>query len=259
MEVYIPTLGRRNVQETWNNLPEEVRQRTKFAVDASEADQFQGLPITVLPEGCRGIGKVRQHLIDITEHSCLMLDDDLRFAIRRADEPSKFADITNPDTLTAAIDSIAYWLDHGYPLVGMATREGGNRDINMWIENTRILRVLGYRADILRQEGIRFDRIHVMEDFDVALQLLERGYPNLKMNSIVHDQRGSNLAGGCSTYRTMRVQAEAAVTLHSYHPHVVSVVQKETKTAWGGGIRTDVRIQWKQAFRQDLFELRKNQ
>lgn len=253
VEVFIPTLGRRNVQETWNNLPDDVRRWTKLAVDASEAHQFQDYPHIILPSGCRGIGHVRQHIIDISERGVIMLDDDLRFAVRRRDDPTKFVDADSHSIVLAFAEMSS--LFEKFALVGMSTREGGNRDTAPMAMNTRILRVLGYRADILKREGIRFDRVPVMEDFDVALQLLERGYQNVRVNWIVHDQRGSNLAGGCSTYRTMDVQAEAARLLAELHPGVVQVVQKTTKTAWGGGTRTDVRIQWKQALRLPSVQL----
>jgi hypothetical protein len=249
VEVYIPTLGRRNVQETWENLPRLIRSVTKFVVPPEESHLFDGLPCVILPPGCRGIGRVRQHIIDISAGAVLMLDDDLRFATRRQDDPTKFEDASEA-SITLAFGEM-FGLLTRYALVGMSTREGGNRDIEHEVRNTRILRVLGYRADILRRESIRFDRVPVMEDFDVALQLLEKGYENVRVNWIVHDQRGSNLAGGCSTYRTMDVQADAARMLAELHPRAVTVVQKSTKTAWGGGTRTDVRIQWKQALGSD--------
>ena len=36
--------------------------------------------------------------------------------------------------------------------------------------------------------------------------------------------------------------------LAALHPDFVKVVEKYTKTSWGGGIRTDVRIAWKKAY-----------
>jgi hypothetical protein len=58
---------------------------------------------------------------------------------------------------------------------------------------------------------------------------------------------GSSADGGCSTYRTPELQAQAARLLAELHAPYVKVVEKETKTAWGGGTRTDVMIQWKRA------------
>ena len=36
--------------------------------------------------------------------------------------------------------------------------------------------------------------------------------------------------------------------LEVLHPDYVTVVDKTTKTSWGGGTRTDVRIAWKKAY-----------
>lgn len=246
MEVYIPTLSRPSVQETWSNLPVEVQRNTKLVVDADEAPLYSGYPCVVLPSGIRGIGKVREWIcLNAEEPKVLMLDDDLRFAHRRGDERTRFREARNSEVMEA-FSQIEQLLNK-YAHVGMSTREGGNRETQDFIKNSRTLRVLAYRVDILYEEGISFSRLPVMEDFDVHLSLLERGYENVRLNWIVQDQRGSGLAGGCSTYRTSEVQSKAAHLLASHHPKFVSVVQKTTKTAWGGGTRTDVRIQWKDA------------
>jgi hypothetical protein len=87
-----------------------------------------------------------------------------------------------------------------------------------------------------------------MEDFDVTLNLMRQGHGNIVLNHMVHDQHGSNLAGGCSQYRDNIVQRAGAIGLKKLHDRFVSVVEKTTKTAWGGATRTDVRIQWKKAY-----------
>jgi hypothetical protein len=90
--------------------------------------------------------------------------------------------------------------------------------------------------------------MEVMEDFHVALSLLEAGYSNRIMNHYAHNQKGSGTAGGCSHFRTPELHAKNEHLLAALHPDVVKVVQKETKGAWGGGTRTDVNIQWKKAY-----------
>jgi hypothetical protein len=103
---------------------------------------------------------------------------------------------------------------------------------------------------VLKKEGVRFDRLPVMEDFDVALQLLRKGYPSLTLNNWVQDQSTSNAPGGCSTYRSLEVQAKGAKGLARLHPNVVKLVEKTTKGAWGGGTRTDVQVAWKKAYEE---------
>ena len=149
------------------------------------------------------------------------------------------------DNMFAAIRS--QLADHAH--VGVLSREGGNRIMEEVVYNTRMSRILCYHRPTLIEQGIRFDRLIAMEDFDVTLQLLIKGYPNAVLCNWVHNQTGgSNSPGGCSVYRTLEVQAECARKFHDLFPKYVTVVQKDTKGAWGGGTRTDVRMQWKRAF-----------
>jgi hypothetical protein len=246
MRIFVVTYGRIGKQVTWRNLPPSVRERATLLVDSTEADSHGDIPVTVLPSGLRGIGAVRQWMVDNSPKKVLMLDDDLRFVMRREDD-RKLLRQPKEGEVEAMFEAIERELDD-HPLVGVASREGANRNTEKRIFNTRILRVLAYRTDTMRQHGIRFDRVPVMEDFDVALQLLGNGYQNVVLNDWAHNQEGSGLKGGCSTYRTMEMQAQAAHELARLHPGVVRVVQKSTKTAWGGGTRTDVIVAWKQAY-----------
>jgi hypothetical protein len=246
VEIFIPTLARPDRQETWNNLPDSLRERTRLLVDEREVAAYRRFPCVALPSDCKGIGRVRQWVIENVKDKVVMLDDDLTFAMRRLDEPTKFlpATVRNIELIFSTIERCL----NAYAHASLATREGGNRCTDHWMFNTRLLRVLAYRADVLREEGISFNRLPVMEDFDVTLQLLRRGYPNITINWAVQNQLGSNLAGGCSTYRSLETQRQAALGLKDLHPDFVQVVTKQTKTAWQGQERTDVKIQWKRAY-----------
>lgn len=244
MQIYIPTLGRKH-QETWGNLPRSIQERVIFVAPSSELTP-PGTRILLQPPEISGIAATRQLIFKHAgAQPFVMLDDDLTFCTRREDAPTKFRP-AEPEEIERMFLGIEDSLE-GYAHVGVATREGGNRDTKPFAETTRLLRILAYNGQVLQEQSIRFDRIPVMEDFDVCLQLLRRGFPNLKLNWIAHDQGASNAAGGCSTYRTMDVQSAAARKLQELHPNFVTVVQKKTKTAWGGQERTDVRISWKQA------------
>ena len=146
--------------------------------------------------------------------------------------------------MIAEIDELLDVYAHG----AVAPREGGNRVTDDILYNVRCLRALFYRTDVLKVYDIRFTDMEVMEDFHVALSLLRQGFKSVTINHMVQNQNGSNLPGGCSDYRSMEMQERAAHTLKERHPDFVTVVQKETKTAWGGGMRTDVRVAWKKAY-----------
>jgi len=109
------------------------------------------------------------------------------------------------------------------------------------------MRVLAYNLDFF--DGIELGRVKVMEDFDVNLQLLKKGLPSKISYYYAQGQGSSNAAGGCSEWRTLEVQSQGAERLKELHPEVVEVVEKETKTAWGGGTRKDVKVQWKRALK----------
>lgn len=249
MQIYIPTLGRPH-QETLFALPPSLRQTVILVLApgvhrTAEAADSWGIKYIQCP--FHGIGPTREWICSqAASKKIVMLDDDLVFARRREDDPTKFRPAIPADisTLFGSIDAL---LDQ-YAHVGVSTREGGNRDTSDYAYNTRLLRILAYNVDVLHDEAIRFDRIEFMEDFDVTLQLLRAGYPNVKINWIVHNQRSSNAPGGCSTYRTLDKQRDAAYRLASLHSEFVDTVVKKTKTAWNGKERTDVRIQWKAAF-----------
>lgn len=253
MEIYIPTKGRR-ISDTLISLGNTGIEPT-MVTDISDnnrlwSDIGWGRPIKQIQSPVHGIGPTRQWIIDqVKSDKVVMLDDDLVFATRREDDPTKFRPSSAQD-ITNLFRHIEACLD-SYAHVGVSTREGGNRDVSSFITNTRLLRILAYRTDVLRAEQIRFDRLQLMEDFDVTLALLRRGYANIKINWIVHNQRSSNAPGGCSTYRTLEAQALAAKGLQEFHPDFVSVVTKKTKTAWNGQERQDVIIQWKRAFGAD--------
>lgn len=249
MKIFIPSLARaKQANHTWENLPPAVQERAYMVVGPKDAPAYlQRFPEdNVLIVDVKGIGKVRQHIIDISDGPVLMLDDDLRFFTRRTDDPTKFSKAT-PKDVTKMIAAVERKLET-YAHVAITPREGANRKTDKVIFNTRCLRALGFDARILKELGVRFDRVTVMEDFDVALQLLNLGYKSASLNEWVQDQTTSNAPGGCSEYRTLEVQAKGARALAKLHPAYVTVVEKETKGAWGGGTRLDVRVAWKKAY-----------
>jgi hypothetical protein len=239
MEVVIPSSGRANKQITRRYFPDaHIIVPENEVVDYSIHANVVGVPV-------KGIGATRQWIIENYGPKVLMLDDDLTFFARRLDDRTKFRDLV-PGDLQSMLNYVEYMLDE-HPHVSIATREGGNRNIDEFQFHTRTLRALAYHTPTLHKHGVRFDRMPVMEDFDVSLQLLTKGHGNCVINMWVQNQHGSQTEGGCSQYRTMEVQAKAAEALAEEWPEYVTVVEKTTKTAWGGGTRKDVRIQWKKA------------
>jgi hypothetical protein len=255
LDIVIPSYGRANNQATLSQL---VLAGLNVILVVQEREHLEyskwlsgSTAIYKLPADITTIAPTRDHIMKhVGSHeNVVMVDDDLHFARRRTDDPTKLRDIT-PRELAGAFDQMTDMLDWDMPHVGFAAREGANRNTGEFMFNTRIMRVLGYnRAAYSRRIKARFDDMDVMEDFHVALALLESGGQNVVLNNYTHNQAGGSAAkGGCSHFRTPELHGWNARRLAELHPGVVKVVQKTTKGAWGGGERTDVNIQWKKAY-----------
>lgn len=251
MKIYIPTIGNRE-QKTVGTLPINWLDDTIVVAPLKECDTLRkSLPdlVTVVPQpsNIKGIAAVRQWIIDREDGKILMLDDDLKFAARG--EGGKLHPASGKE-IESGLVFLRMMLDehaHG----SISTREGNNRVIEDLTYCGRPLRALAYDCKMVKKVGARFDRIPLMEDFDMTLQLMRAGFENFTIWDLCHDQGSSNAPGGCSTYRTPELQDKAAKELARLHPEFVKVVYKESKTSWGNGFdhkRTDVRISWKKAY-----------
>lgn len=250
MDIYICTYGRPNRQITYDNLPKSIQKKVWFVVQKREAHRWApDRNLVVLPDRIQNLPDTREWLkiLNGDSNKFVMMDDDLVFAIRRTDDPTKFNSYPSVLDFELLFSRIESNLDT-YAHVGVSGREGGNRFVADYKTVGRMMRVLAYRRDILLQENIKMNRLPDVEDFDVTLQLLRLEYPNLIINWMVQNQSGSDARGGCSEYRTPETHDRDCKLLAEFHPGFVSVVKKVTKTAWGGGERTDVRIQWRKAF-----------
>lgn len=249
MDLFVLTYGRATPerQHTLRQL-NAAGLRACLVIQAREAGEYlwySSGDIAVLPPDITTIAPSRQYIHEfLASEKYVMLDDDLHFFKRRKDDKTKFITIF-PDELVQMFDDIEHTLDE-YPHVGIASREGGNRITSSITFNTRIMRLLAYKRSAVLG---RFSDMEVMEDFHVALSMLQAGRQNVLLNNYCHNQaEGSNAAGGCSHFRTPELQARNAHRLADIHKPFVTVIEKKTKTAWGGGKRTDVRIQWKAAY-----------
>lgn len=222
-------------------------------VQESEATEYAKMigphELWVLPPHIKTLAPTRDYIIhDMPTESdhVVFMDDDLQFAVRREDDRTKFRQPTGDD-LRKMIAAVDRQLDFS-PMVGIGAREGGNRNTEKFLYNTRIMRVLAFNRSYLQRHKLYFTPMVVMEDFHINLQILRSGADTCVLNNWVSNQvGGSDASGGCSVYRSDTVQSEAAHMLAARHPGYVKVVHKTTKTAWGGKTRTDVIVQWKKA------------
>lgn len=250
----LPTLDTLLASNRASDVRLVVQSREREAYEAHIAKvRERGAAALALPPNIKRLSPTRQWLLDnCRADKFVLFDDDLAFATRRKDDYEKFAPASRAD-INKMLDRFDRLLNE-YAHVGLMAREGGNRvpvdergkPVRV-LEATRMMRVLGYQTVKLLAEGARFDRLPTKQDFDMTLQLLRAGLPNAVITEFVHNQAGSNTAGGCSAYRTSAMMEKSAEKLRKLHPDYVKVVRKVTKTSWGGGERVDVQIAWKKA------------
>ena len=261
MHIFIPTLGRASQchRGTISKIPEEWLGRTTLVVQEHEADDYDqqamafGCGLLVLPKTIDRIEPTRRHIArhcrERRIQRMLMLDDDIEFYIRRQQESlddnwwrlsAPSADET--DRILQEIDRALD--DHAH--VGLSGREGNNRVRAPHVLNTRYMRALAYRVeDYMQTEG---GRVEIMEDFDVALQMLKAGKDCLVFYQYAQGQGKTQAAGGCSTWRTLELHNRGVQKMAELHPGLVRVREKKNKTDSAGfGTRQEATIYWKRA------------
>ena len=261
MLVAIPTLSRAEKQSTLKRLNLKSKMyNVKLIIDKAEHDLYAktvGEKI-ILDCDVSGIANTRQWVLDQAYEQgykyVLFLDDDMTFNSRKPDGKLTVASNKEVDDM---IQLLISWLDKGFVHVGISARGGNNRVTEDFTEIARMNNAYAYNVSQFHKLGIRFNRLKVMEDFDTTLQILKLGYPNRVTYKYAWGQGGSGETGGCSNYRTPEMQHEAAVALRNYHPGLVNIKMKRSKTSWPGWpkdsagytIRTDVNINWQKAYR----------
>jgi glycosyltransferase involved in cell wall biosynthesis len=265
MEIYISTLGRytEKEQNTLKYISEKWKPSTHVVVVEKEYKKYKqllkDLDIIILPKNVKGLSANRQWLLE-NSHSDFIcfLDDDLDFN-KRKEGSIQLKKCKNIDGLFKIWIN---WLQNGYNLVGVSSRNGNNRILSDYEDCTRIMSAYAFNRNTLIKENIRFDRINIMQDFDVNLSLLEKGYPNRVSYKYAHSQsKGSGAKGGCSIYRTPELKRKGSFRLAYLHPKVVKVRSKITKTGWDnmeskagieGKVSVDVTIFWKKALKNKI-------
>lgn len=264
MDLLILTHQRATRQTTYENLPSEYKKKVTFVVQTSDWEENKQDYLNVarqgqfylLPPHVDNLHKTRQYLLNdrttFNDPVQCQMDDDIVFSARRHDDPTKFRAMKAEDYNIMFTSLAAHAALHG--VAGVVAREGANRNTEPYLYTTRQMRLHAFSPRIFRELGIRWDLLRSPgpEDFAMLLQLMVAGRKNCVVNDYCQNQGGSNTAGGCSTYRTLDVHADACHHLAELFPKYVKVVKKQTKEAWGGQERTDVVIQWKKAYKDGL-------
>lgn len=248
--IYIPSKGRSESLRTLASIPQCRLPSVRVIVhDSEHAEYLKSLSSNmVVATPAIGISNVRQWILENTEKEYpLFMDDDMDFGWRDADGKIHKAGPEEVEEMLALLES---WLEEGFIHVGVSQRAGNNRCEKPYTEISRMNNIYAYNAKKVIAAGGRFDRLPVMEDFDMTLTLLKAGFPNRVSFEYCWGQQKSGAAGGCSAYRTFEIQRAAAFKLSQLHPGLVRVAGKQSKEAWEGvgSIRVDVQIAWKKSY-----------
>lgn len=252
LTIVIPSSGRADKQITYKQLPTKLRMLTKLAIPTREYDEYKkaDAPLWLIPNAVKGISETRKFIMEncVTRY-VLMLDDDMTFAKRKSMATAELQSLACGAAGITVL--VTQWLANCklYAHVGLSARQGNNRVNKPLVECGRMFNAYMYNLEEVRAARPILGRLPVMEDFDLTLQLLRYGKPNAIMYDYCWNQSGSNTSGGCSQYRTNKMQAEAAHKLAKLHPGFVRVVEKKSKN-WGPDmeVRTDVVVSWKKAY-----------
>lgn len=261
--VFIISSGRSDRVTTLKQIPKRWLEFTKLSIPTKETsayEKFQKRSLIYPIDAPSYIAVHRQYVMEHASYDYIwMMDDDLSFGVRR--DGMKLKKCTDND-MEEFLAKILEYHKEGFSVVGISPQNGNHRVESDYADNGRIYRCYSIDRKAFEEANnsfILYEDKNVIEDFHMALNFLERGYPNrIIYKYAFNDVGGSNSPGGCSRYRTAELHGSSAKLLAKAHPGVVSLKIKRTKHSWQGFardkdgyiVRQDVIVQWKKAFQR---------
>jgi hypothetical protein len=251
MDVFVVSRSRFERSDTLEDLGNSSK-RARLVVPKGQLPQYKDLASRYDCEliGCPvdGIALTRQYCGKIADNDkFVMFDDDLRFykRIHPEDWRLRYLPDLNLKASLMLLD-IERTLDD-YAHCSISAREGNNRLPYEGVECSRPLRVLAYRKDEF--VDLEHGRVKIMEDFDVTLQLLRRGFPNMVIAKWAQGQKQTQMEGGCSDYRTLELHEKNVKIFAQLHDGYVKLRQKNNKSGGEFGVRLEATIYWQKAYK----------
>lgn len=268
LPIFVPSLSRWQRCLTFDQLGPAVLhgrpvylvvrhdQREQYIALSARSTTAWGCRVPVLSEpGIKGIARTREFIGQYAASKgfdkFIMLDDDLRFAVRDNPEETRHDKrrlrIPESHELVQMLRVVDKLLDK-YAHVAIRHRMAyHDKRLGYPVETcVRALRALAYRTKEFNL--CSHGRVDIMEDFDVTLQLLAKGYPNAVTTHWVQDQSQTQAVGGCSDYRTHQLHQRNVRRMAAlWGPEIVALREKNNKTGGEFGKRVEATIQWKRA------------
>ncbi len=253
--VYIPTKGRKNfsAQKTLQQILTHSDIKPTIVCPEKEVLFFEdSIPspfIKVINK--KYLSQVWQAILeDCPTKGVIIIDDDLRFCVRYIGIHDWLNQIKDKE-LNDMFAWMSDQLDAGYVHGSISIRKGNHFIEESFRDCANAKDCLFFNRDVLLAENARLDGLKTMQDFDITLQLMSKGYPNRVGYNWCTDQMDPAAEGGTTLYRTPEVQKEAAHQLRDMWPDYVKVIKKKakSKSAIYGDMRWDVRIAWRKCWK----------
>jgi hypothetical protein len=262
LNIYIPSKSRWDIQRTFQRMPAEIKAKTKIVVPNEEAARYARIwgEQHILPTSAVGIAPTRDFILEygITENQkyLVMLDDDVVLQKRRGPvvKGEKAPSITNctPAEYPEAFAWIEEKLLAGYAHCGWGLRFNGFAAPGEESSPARMMHCLAYDLEVIQATGARFcngvdPTIHSMDDFNMTLQLLTKGYANVISLVYRASPAPSNARGGASTWRTLETQNASAHRMVELFPDFVTLRAKDNWQGMTGAQMFDITAKWAKA------------
>ena len=255
-DIFIPSRGRPTELRTPYALPRRLQECVYVVVrydefDAyNDADEDRDFQFLVLPKDFTGgLSATRQWILDQADGQVhIQLDDDFT-GINIKVDCKKFGGVkkTSPTEFCRCFDQLLYWLANGFDHVSFTDRVSSARPSKVpYYDNGRIAQALFYNRYAIKRAGARFDRVALMQDLDMNLQLLEAGYRSRTSTRWSYNHRAEDAAGGCALYRTDDLKAVVGQQMMKLHPGVTELKEKQKY----GRTYFYMKTHWKKALKE---------
>lgn len=171
-----------------------------------------------------------QHAIKDKVEFLFVIDDDVSFLIRdNTTAKYKLVDCTSNDDYNNHFNTILqecfYFSSEEFPCMGFAHRAFINAKKYYFEKNSPILQFVCYHIPTLQKEDIHVDDsdLIIREDQYVQLQIINKGYRTLTSVRYITQPFESNYRGGCSNYRTEKMEDKAVKLLQEMFPNMISL------------------------------------
>lgn len=250
MDIFVVSRSRFEESHTLEGLGPEAK-HVHLVVPACQKSKYK---LLAKRYGCNligcpydGISLTRRLCGSLASSKFLMLDDDLTFyrRVSSRDWHLKYPEDIPGCCVKSLLQLVEDELER-YAHVAISAREGNNRLPYEGVECSRPLRALAYRKKEFL--SVVHGRVQIMEDFDVTMQLLRKGYKNHVIASWAQGQITTQMVGGCSDYRTHELHENNVRKFASLHSQFVSLRQKRNKSGGEFGNRLEATIYWKKAW-----------